>query len=277
RVFVGLVEIADRWLEPNVEIECEVRVFPPRSALSSVFFSESSCSDAKTTATVKGETKGSNVSSWLFGEETTFEGNAVSEERRADGSLQAQVTLIERPSGERVAATAHFKVPTDAERHEPLWARGSFTSRQVGHVSVAAGWVGPEMFSWLAAEVLRRASFGKWDWVSETLIAMGPSELKEFATGSCDGDGRNVLAYAAMSALAEPLAAQVLLRLLDAKVDPSVADQEGLTALHYAAFAGAPEAVSALLAHKASVDAEAAGGVTPLMLAGLAGSVQVAR
>lgn len=276
RVLLGAADISDRSVETNTEIACEVRVFAPRATLTVALFPESSFSDSKTTSTVKGELRGSRPS-WLFGEEVAFEGHAVSEERRAEGHLQAQVVLLERPSGNRIAATSQFKVPTEGERRETLWGKAMFSAKQVGHITVAAGWVGPELVGWLSGEVLRRASFGRWDWVVETLDAMGPRELQELASGSCDSAGRSVLDYVAMSAVEEPQAAKVLSRLLQIDLDFSAADQEGLTALHYASFAGAPEAVVSLLKAQAQPDVQAAGGVTPLMLAALAGSLSCAR
>ncbi|CAE7204693.1 aifA [Symbiodinium microadriaticum] len=90
----------------------------------------------------------------------------------------------------------------------------------------------------------------KWDWIAETLDAMGQSEVYDVGSGSCDQEGRCLLDYAAMTVLAEPKAAK-----------------EGLTALHYAAFAGSGDAVTALLRAKACCDAKAHGGITPLMLA----------
>ncbi|CAK9050098.1 Hypothetical protein SCF082_LOCUS27668, partial [Durusdinium trenchii] len=139
RILLGLVEIRDRWLEPNVEIACEIRLFQPRTTLTLALFPESSYAESKVSATIKGEVKGPH-STWHIGEELAFEGDAVRQERRSEGGLQAQVLLIERPSGDKLAATSHFKVPTSRERHEPLWSRGTFTQRRVGHVSVAAGW-----------------------------------------------------------------------------------------------------------------------------------------
>ncbi|CAK9050104.1 unnamed protein product [Durusdinium trenchii] len=63
-----------------------------------------------------------------------------------------------------------------------------------------------------------------------------------------------------MSVVAEPKAFKVLQRLLDVGISFR-ADQEGLTALHYAAFVGSEEAVGSLLAARASVDALAQKGV----------------
>ncbi|CAE6955833.1 dnaJ [Symbiodinium sp. CCMP2592] len=116
---------------------------------------------------------------------------------------------------------------------------------------------------------------------------MGQSEVYDVGSGSYDQEGRCLLAtcknsegrewdYAAMTVLAEPKAAKVLHRLLDAGIRPRV-DNEGLTALHYAAFAGSGDAVTALLRAKACCDAKAHGGITPLMLAALAGSLSCAR
>ncbi|CAJ1348493.1 unnamed protein product [Effrenium voratum] len=274
RMLIGVVEVRDRWLEPNVELACEVRLFLPRAAITLALFPESSYAESKTTGTVRGDNKGGH-SSWYMGEELAFEGEAVRQERRAEGGLQAQVLIIERPSGDKLAATALFKVPTVRERHEPLWSR-AFASRRVGHVSVAAGWVGSELVGWLSQEVLRRASFGKWDWVAETLEAMGPQEVQEVGEGCCDTAGRSILEYAAMSVVAEPRAAQVLQRLLQVGVGFR-ADQEGLTALHFAAFAGSEQAVSSLVDARAAVDAMAKKGVTPLMLAALTGSLACAN
>jgi len=275
RVLIGLVEIRDRWLEPNVEIACEIRLFQPRTTLTLALFPESSYAESKMSATIKGEVKGPH-STWHIGEEVAFEGDAVRQERKNEGGLQAQVLLIERPSGDKLAATSHFKVPTVRESHEPLWSRGTFTTRRIGHVSIAAGWVGSELVGWLSEEVLRRASFGKWDWVADTLDAMGPSEVLEVGESCCDEAGRSVLEYAAMSVVAEPKASKVLHRLLDVGISFR-ADQEDLTALHYAAFAGSEEAVGALLEARACVDALAQKGITPLMLAALTGSLGCSR
>ena len=52
---------------------------------------------------------------------------------------------------------------------------------------------------WLAEEVLRRSTMGKWDWVAETLDAMGAAEVLELSEGCCDTEGRSILEYAAMS------------------------------------------------------------------------------
>ncbi|CAE7783227.1 mib1 [Symbiodinium sp. CCMP2456] len=276
RVLLGAVEIRDRWLEPNVELCCEIRLFQPRAALTLALFPESSYAESKLTAAVKGEMKGGHSSLWLFGEQVAFSGDAVRQERKADGGLQAQVLLIEKSSGDKLAATTHFRVPTAGERQEALWSRATFSTRRVGHLCVAAGWVGSELVGWLSQEVLRRASFGKWEWIAETLDAMGQSEVYDVGSGSCDQEGRCLLDYAAMTVLAEPKAAKVLHRLLDAGIRPRV-DNEGLTALHYAAFAGSGDAVTALLRAKACCDAKAHGGITPLMLAALAGSLACAR
>ena len=48
-------------------------------------------------------------SQWHIGEELPFEGDAVRQERRSEGGLQAQVLLIEPSSGDKLAATSHFK------------------------------------------------------------------------------------------------------------------------------------------------------------------------
>lgn len=53
--------------------------------------------------------------------------------------------------------------------------------------------VGSELVGWLAEEVLRRATFGKWDWVADTLDAMGTTEVLELAEGCCDTEGRSIL------------------------------------------------------------------------------------
>eukprot|EP00931_Biecheleriopsis_adriatica_P078872 TRINITY_DN52290_c0_g1_i1.p1 TRINITY_DN52290_c0_g1~~TRINITY_DN52290_c0_g1_i1.p1 ORF type:complete len:1588 (-),score=364.43 TRINITY_DN52290_c0_g1_i1:5-4768(-) len=310
-VMVGVVEITDRWLEPNTEVACEIRLFPPRSALTMAFFPETSWVESKVTSTVKGETARSSsrssrpgTSAWFFGEQVGFSCAEVHEERRADGGLQVQVVILAQPSGERLAATSLFKVPTEAERQEPLWSKGGFTSKQVGQLSVAAGWVGSELMGWLSQEVLHCASFGKWAWVAETLDAMDLPDVKAIGGGSFDAAGRTVLDYAVMSRSGEPQdhlrrvssglselngeklatscntqseVAKVFQRLLDAGVSVEEADQEGLTALHYAAFAGSEAAVQSLLAAKSSPDAIAAGGVTPLMLAALAGSLSCSQ
>ncbi|CAE6948055.1 aifB, partial [Symbiodinium sp. KB8] len=116
RVLLGAVEIRDRWLEPNVELCCEIRLFQPRAALTLALFPESSYAESKLTAAARGEMKGGHSSLWLFGEQVAFSGDAVSappgQERKADGGLQAQVRekelklevlLIEKSSGDKLA------------------------------------------------------------------------------------------------------------------------------------------------------------------------------
>eukprot|EP00930_Biecheleria_cincta_P018922 TRINITY_DN14591_c0_g1_i2.p1 TRINITY_DN14591_c0_g1~~TRINITY_DN14591_c0_g1_i2.p1 ORF type:complete len:1558 (+),score=329.45 TRINITY_DN14591_c0_g1_i2:37-4710(+) len=278
RVRVGSVEVIDRFLESNAEVACEIRLYAPRNALMIALFPETSYAEVKQTAPAKGETKGFGRSTWLFEEELAFEGEAVGEERRVDGGLQAQVLLIDCVSGTRLAASSLFKVPTDSEQFEPLWSKATFTSRRIGQVSVASGWIGTEMVGWLSQEVLRRASLGNWDWVSETVHAMSSQELRDMVESSCDAARRRILDYAAMSVMAEPQAKHVFNQLLKAGVSPEGhADLEGLTALHYASFAGSCDAVEALLAARAQPEVAAAGGVTPLMLAALAGSLPCAR
>lgn len=279
RLMIGDLEIFDKWLEANEELSCEVRVFCPRSTMLLTLFPDSSHTDAHTTSVVRGEppvdqSRGCPV--WLFGEELAFESEEVSQERRADGVLHAQIILISHPSGERLASTSLFKVPTENEKMEPLWSRSVF-SRKVGRVSVAGGWIGPDLLGWLSGEVLRRAAFGRWSWVVETLAALDPIELRKIADGSVDDAGRNLLLYAAMSAAWEPLAAEVLERLLDSQANTRTADAEGLTAIHYAAFGGSTRALSMLLKAGNPPDVRSAGGVTPLMLAAFSGGVHCVR
>lgn len=52
-------------------------------------------------------------------------------------------------------------------------------------------------------------------------------------------------------------------------------NQDGWTALHYAAAAGSTELVNLLLEHQALIDAESPGGMTPLMLAAREGQEAV--
>lgn len=270
RVFVGIAEFTDRWFEPNEDLMCEVRLYPPQGFFASTFFHESSCVGTKSTASVKGETAGvAGTAYWFFGEELTFDGEEVSRERHAEGALQAQV-FLSRPTGEKLAGTGLLPVPTESQRREPLWTRAMF-SRNVGQVLVAAGWIGPDMVGWLAAEVSMRANLGKWTWVAETLKAMGAQEVQRVASGKLGEDGWSVLMYASMSAAVEPAAAEAVEMLLAAKADPCVADKDGLTAAHYAAFAGADASLASLLGAGADCSAAAEGGVTPLMLAALVG------
>ena len=69
-----------------------------------------------------------------------------------------------------------------------------------------------------------------------------------------------------MASISKSCVSQVLHRLLEVGISFK-ADQEGLTALHFAAFAGSEEATSAIIEAKAVVNAQAKRGVTPLMLA----------
>lgn len=279
-VMLSTVQIGNRFLEPNEELCCEVRVFAARSMWTMTLYPEAAQAGSQWTGIIRGEActseHGTSCSPlhsalWHFGQEFSFEGAAVRQERRADGALHAQVFIASRPGGEPIAATAIFRVPTGKELHEPLWTRHLFAKR-VGQVSVGAGWVGPEMMGWLAAEVLRRGAFGRWAWVSETLEAMETPEMKEAVAGSIDEAGRSLLSFAAMSSVSDPYAMDVLHLLLATRADVASGDAEGLRPLHYAAFAGDSKAMVALLDAGAAPEAEAAGGVTPLMLSALAGS-----
>lgn len=272
RVLVTSVEATDRSFEPSEELTCEIRVFPPRSAFMPSFFHEPAHVGIKTTASVCGEESNTDTNkvSWQFGEELTFDSEAVTHEVRGDGALQAQVSIA-RPGGEKLASTVLFTVPTEMDRREPLWTRTVF-GRRVGQVSLAAGWIGPDLVGWLASEVLNRACSGRWTWVATTLRRMDSSQVLELVNGSTDDEGRGVLAYASMSSGASPDAADVVEMLLTAKVDPCVSDSEGLTATHYAALCGADVVLRSLLRARATPDAEASGTVTPLMLASFGGS-----
>jgi len=273
-ISIDAVELAHTFCERNEELQCEVSLFPPQNVVSALLMPTTMMEQ---TGVVRGETQGKlGTATWVFQEELGFKSKVVSEECRADGSLQAQV-VVKRQNGERLATTDPFPVPTDAQRHEPLHA-WSMLRKKVGKVIVVAGWVGPEMVSWVATEVVRRAKYSVWPWVRKTVREVSSVDALEVSR-RVDAVGRGVLAYAAMDVEGDngADAVEVIRFLLDLRANSNTADDFGFSPLHYAAFANSPRTVSRLILAKANVNAAGTSGVTPLMLATLAGSLEAAR
>jgi len=282
RLRVRTAQITDRFYERNDELMCEVRIFLPRNPIVAVFVSSDSYpKSVLRTAPVRGEALGkSGVAMWLFEEELCFRGQVISDERQADreNGLQAQVVLS-RLSGEALAATNVFKVLTGVDQEESLFTRSTFNRKQVGQITVIAGWVGPEMVAWLAAEVLRRSKFAMWPWVLATLHGAGEDEALRVAD-AIDDDGRSSLIYAAMDVGdcgIDGDAVLALAMLLALQVDPNIQDKHGFSALHYAAFVGGNEALAQLLVARGDANAVGDGNASPLMLAALGGAYGTAE